>query len=148
MDNRIAACRKARGYTQEALAQALNVSRSTVGMWESRNNLPEKHTLCRLADLLGVTTDELLGREPLTSNDQPPHERRHPMITLNHILELAEDTSFSIHVPITDRVTVDLRLDTRDTAQLDDVTRLYGDYRVADMLSLERGKLSINLARP
>lgn len=70
------------------------------------------------------------------------------MITLNHILELAEDTSFSIHVPITDRVTVDLRLDTRDTAQLDDVTRLYGDYRVADMLSLERGKLSIDLARP
>ena len=78
MDNRIAACRKARGYTQEALAQALNVSRSTVGMWESRNNLPEKHTLCCLADLLGVTTDELLGREPLTSNDQTPERPTTP----------------------------------------------------------------------
>lgn len=59
---RLKELRIAKGYNQEKLAAALNVSRSTVAMWETRKNNIDDDMLARLADLLGCTTDYLLGR--------------------------------------------------------------------------------------
>lgn len=59
---RLKELRIAKGYNQEKLAKALNVSRSTVAMWETRKNNIDDDMLARLADLLGCSTDYLLGR--------------------------------------------------------------------------------------
>lgn len=61
--------RRARGMTQQELAARLFVSRQTVSSWETGRNLPNLETLARLAELLGVSTDYLLGRpaRPATS---------------------------------------------------------------------------------
>lgn len=71
MGNRIEACRKIRGWGAYRLADALEVSKSTVYRWESGESDPGSKMLARMADLLGVTVDELLGRESApTPNDQ------------------------------------------------------------------------------
>ena len=54
--------RQVQGMTQQELAERLFVSRQTVSSWETGRNLPSLETLARLAELLGVSTDYLLGR--------------------------------------------------------------------------------------
>ena len=48
----LAAARTARGMTQEALAQAVNVTRSTVSSWERDRTQPDLDTLRRLSEVL------------------------------------------------------------------------------------------------
>ena len=46
--------------TQEELSSLLNVSRTTVTMWEMGKALPRAELLPKLADILGCSVDELL----------------------------------------------------------------------------------------
>ena len=61
--------RMARGITQVELAHRLGVSKQSVSNWESNNIQPSIELLEKIADLFGVTTDHLLGREPLQMLD-------------------------------------------------------------------------------
>ena len=61
--------RMARGITQVELAHRLGVSKQSVSNWESNNIQPSIELLEKIADLFGVTTDYLLGREPLRMLD-------------------------------------------------------------------------------
>ena len=63
--DRIKELRKANGYTQITLADALGVSKGTVAMWETGKRTPDFETLIRLSDLFDVRTDYILGK----SND-------------------------------------------------------------------------------
>lgn len=55
--------RKLRRYTQQQMADFLSVHRSTYTKYESGTVDLSVESLCRLADVLGCTTDALLGRE-------------------------------------------------------------------------------------
>lgn len=59
----IARKRKELGLTQEQLANTLNISFQAVSKWENELSSPDISTLPLLADLFGVTIDELFGRE-------------------------------------------------------------------------------------
>ena len=61
--------RTARGITQVELAHRLGVSKQSVSNWESNYIQPSIELLEKIADLFGVTTDYLLGREPLRMLD-------------------------------------------------------------------------------
>lgn len=52
--------RKARGLTQEDLAQMLNVSRQAVSKWEYNDGYPEMEKMVELSDYLGVSIDSLV----------------------------------------------------------------------------------------
>ena len=52
--------RKKNGWSQEELAEKLNVSRQAVSKWESAQTVPELEKLLQLSALFGVTTDYLL----------------------------------------------------------------------------------------
>ena len=52
--------RLSKGLTQEDLAIALNVKRTTVTMWETGNSFPNAIMLKKIANVLGCTVDELL----------------------------------------------------------------------------------------
>ena len=59
----IAILRKANGMTQRDLADKLNVSDKTVSRWERDETAPDISLLPVIADLFGITTDELLRGE-------------------------------------------------------------------------------------
>ena len=54
--------RKEHGYTQQQMADFLAVHRTSYTKYEIGVVEPSLATLCRMADLMKCTTDELLGR--------------------------------------------------------------------------------------
>lgn len=60
----IAKHRHSLGLTQEGLAQKLGVTNQAVSKWESDQSCPDVALLPSLADLFGITIDQLFGREP------------------------------------------------------------------------------------
>lgn len=58
--------RKKNGWTQDTLAAKLNVSKSTVSMYEHGERMPNYATMRALADLFDVEMDVLYGREAFT----------------------------------------------------------------------------------
>ena len=61
--DRLRGLRCERRMTQSELAKEAGVSKASVGNWESGDNLPNLMVASALADILGVTIDELAGRE-------------------------------------------------------------------------------------
>ena len=55
--------RKLAGFTQEELAEKMQVSRQSVSKWENGEAVPELAKIIRLSELLNVSMDELCGRE-------------------------------------------------------------------------------------
>ena len=53
--------RQQKGYTQETLAQEMNVVRQTVSKWEKGYSVPDAVMLEKLAELLEVPVSDLLG---------------------------------------------------------------------------------------
>ena len=58
--DRIQTLRKARGLSQEELADQLGVSRQAVSKWESGQSVPETEKIVLMSDILHVSTDYLL----------------------------------------------------------------------------------------
>ena len=55
--------RKEKGFTQEQLAESLNVSRRTVSRWETGSNMPDLDLLMEISDLYEVDLREMLNGE-------------------------------------------------------------------------------------
>lgn len=71
----IAALRKANGMTQQELADKLNISNKAVSRWERDECAPDITLIPALAEILGVTCDELLkGERILTDLKQEQSE--------------------------------------------------------------------------
>lgn len=67
--DRIKILREARGWTQAELARRLNMTRNGVNSWEQGLSMPSPPLLVELAKIFSVTTDYLLGLEPLRTVD-------------------------------------------------------------------------------
>lgn len=61
--------RRERGYSQEQLANMLNVSRQAVSKWEAGNSTPELEKIIAMADIFGVSVDYLV-RDNIEDTDQ------------------------------------------------------------------------------
>lgn len=55
--------REAVGMRQYELAARMGVKQASVCAWESGENYPSAENLMKLADIFGVTVDEVLGRK-------------------------------------------------------------------------------------
>ena len=55
--------RKKAGWSQEELAEQMNVSRQSVSKWEGAQSVPDLEKIIRLSELFGVSTDYLLKNE-------------------------------------------------------------------------------------
>ncbi|MCL2677434.1 MAG: helix-turn-helix transcriptional regulator [Clostridiales bacterium] len=67
----ISALRKSNGLTQQEMADKLNVSNKTVSKWERDESCPDIGLIPAIAELYGVTCDEILLGERLASGDPP-----------------------------------------------------------------------------
>ena len=72
----LAMLRKIKGMTQQEVADRLGVSNKTVSKWESGGGFPDITVLPALAELYGVTADDILAGETLT-------DRRRDMVQEN-----------------------------------------------------------------
>ena len=71
LSDRIQYLRKARGISQEGLADQLGVSRQAVSKWESEQSMPDLDKIISMSDYFDVTTDYLLkGIEPVVQKEE------------------------------------------------------------------------------
>lgn len=84
--------RRGAGYTQETLAEALNVSRQAISKWESGQTLPEAATLLTLADLLRCTLDQLMREELADDGPSAGRDRERDEEEARYALFVAYDS--------------------------------------------------------
>ena len=79
--SRIKELRKASGYSQQKLAQILNVHQTAISQWETERTNPDIDIASQLSDLFDVSLDYLLGRtEKQSSYDSSLYERIQKLI--------------------------------------------------------------------
>ena len=90
--------RKKNGWSQEELAEKLNVSRQAVSKWEGAQSVPDMSRIIQLSELFGVSTDYLLkdniGQvEPSQESAPDSPIRTVGMEEANAFLKIKEDNS-------------------------------------------------------
>jgi transcriptional regulator with XRE-family HTH domain len=61
--DKIIKLRKQFGWSQEELAEKINVSRQSVSKWEGANSIPDLNKIIKLGEIFGVSTDYLVKDE-------------------------------------------------------------------------------------
>ena len=73
--------RAKKNMSQEELADALEVSRQSVSKWENNSAVPELEKLVKLAQLFGVTLDELVtGKDAAPQPSSAPEKKAFPPV--------------------------------------------------------------------
>lgn len=103
LGKRIAALRKQKELRQDDIAQLLDVSPQAVSKWENDQTCPDIGLLLKLAQILGVTTDELLsGKQALQEvRVLPPEERKDIKdMLLRIIVDSSDGDKVRINLPM------------------------------------------------
>ena len=67
--SRLRELRAEKGVSQEALSKVLGVSKSTIGLWENGDTLPDAKAVFDLADYYEVSTDYLVRKTEIKSTE-------------------------------------------------------------------------------
>ena len=82
---RISDLRKERGYSQEYVAERLDVSRQAVSKWECDASAPDTYNLIALSELFGVSVEYIaVGKKESTAEAAPPPQAEKPVTVMNH----------------------------------------------------------------
>lgn len=79
--NQLIKARKEKGFTQEQLAEELNLSRQTILRWEKNQVFPDISNLRAVAQVLNVSFDYLLGEV------EAADAKKKPKNVLNNLLD-------------------------------------------------------------
>lgn len=94
MGDIICALRKEKGMTQKDLADMLNVTDKAVSKWERNIAFPDTATIPKIAEIFGVSVEELMNAKSIPSN-----RRKGAPYLLNVILK-AVPTAMGIAVVV------------------------------------------------
>lgn len=75
LGDRLARIRRDRGLSQADLAERLGVTQANVSDYERGRYVPNADTIIQLAQILGVSADQLLGLKPSKTNGHRPPRR-------------------------------------------------------------------------
>ena len=100
--DKIIRLRKKNGWSQEELADKMNVSRQAVSKWEAAQTTPDLEKILQLGNLFGVTTDyllkdELVDEEFVEGVDETPI-RKISLAEANDYLEQRKNASVQIAI--------------------------------------------------
>lgn len=70
LSEKICDLRKQQHWSQEELAEKLDISRQSVSKWESGSSVPDLNKIIKLSDLFGVSTDYLLKDDYIEQDDR------------------------------------------------------------------------------
>ncbi|MBQ6949029.1 MAG: helix-turn-helix transcriptional regulator, partial [Firmicutes bacterium] len=94
--DKIMTLRRQQGWSQETLAEKLDVTRQSVSKWESAQSVPDLDKILALSELFGVTTDYLLKED--SSDDEIAGNRfAEPVVERNsdaRLVDLPEAKEF------------------------------------------------------
>ena len=71
LSEKIIQLRKVNSWSQEELAEKMEVSRQAISRWENGTALPDSNNLLQLSKLFNVTADYLLNEDYTSDNDIP-----------------------------------------------------------------------------
>ncbi len=96
--DKLISLRKKAGWSQEELAEQMDVTRQSVSKWEGAQSIPDLEKMVRLSELFGVSTDYLLKDEiedveGLISANDTPKIKRVSMEEANAFLAVKEKTA-------------------------------------------------------
>ncbi len=95
--DKIIELRKKSGWSQEELAEQMNVTRQSVSKWESAQSTPDLGKILQLSGLFGVSTDYLLKdvteAEYTNEAEEAPAVRRVSMEEANEFLRVKDFTA-------------------------------------------------------
>ncbi|MBO7179397.1 MAG: helix-turn-helix transcriptional regulator [Clostridia bacterium] len=74
--DRLVELRKENKLSQEALSEKLGLSRQAISKWERAEASPDTDNLIALADLYGITLDQLLGNDEVKTEPQPQQAKK------------------------------------------------------------------------
>lgn len=131
--------RKRSGLTQGALADALGLSKQAISNYETGEREPDLMTLVNLSNLLGVTTDELLGH---TTNEQ---NTRHQSITLRELLNICPKQNLVIVFQFNTLLQANINIKHSDHQGTRRVLQIFGDRPVTKMFAFAENCLGVNL---
>ena len=94
MGDIICALRKEKGMTQKDLADMLNITDKAVSKWERNNAFPDTATIPKIAEIFGVSVEELMNAKSI-----PGNRRKGAPYLLNVILK-AVPTAMGIAVVV------------------------------------------------
>ena len=99
--DKIIELRKKSGWSQEELAEKLDVSRQSVSKWEGAQSVPDMGRIVQLSELFGVSTDYLLkdemeNLEPVTQEESGSAVRTVSMEEANAFLALREKNARTV----------------------------------------------------
>lgn len=86
----IAECRKEKKLTQTQLAEKLNITNRAVSKWENAKSCPDVSIMLELCDILGVTVNELLSGERITTMENYQKKAEENLIELQKKKEKAQ----------------------------------------------------------
>lgn len=74
---KITLLRKQKGWSQEELADKMDISRQSVSKWESGQSVPELDKILKISDIFAVSTDYLLKEEDAKESFQAKAEKEY-----------------------------------------------------------------------
>lgn len=92
MGDMISTLRKEKGMTQKDLADRLSITDKAVSKWERNLAFPDTATIPGLAEILGISVEELMNAKPI------PESRHKSASYLLHIILKALPTAMGIAV--------------------------------------------------
>lgn len=97
----IARLRKAKGFTQDQLAEQLGVSAQAVSKWENGQSYPDISLLPKLAEIFEVSMDELFSVQPKNTTILVPEaERKDPNKLMLRIRIDDEGNKVRVNLPL------------------------------------------------
>ena len=123
----IAALRREKGLTQDALAAQLGVSAQAVSKWENGLSCPDILMLPEIAELFGVSVDALFGRASVSAEPSAAPVPAEPAVVY-HDLPWSEDET-TLHAVL-------FELNAGDTVTFTDVDGNVFTYAVQETTSV------------
>ena len=86
LKDNLVALRKMRGYSQDYVAEKVDVSRQAYAKWENGSTIPDIEKASRLADVYGISVDDLMkgdGKDdPMIIRPAPPGKNIWGVVTI------------------------------------------------------------------